>query len=160
MALNWGNLDDNQKSVALYCYNYLVNSGFTPEGACGVLGNIYAESGFNVAADNPNDEGKRSSGLCQWRAERRDDMVAYCEAHGGDWKTNIDGQLGFLVAELTDRQYMPNGVGTAGSDVIRTMQSTNNSYDAAVYWEDKFERSKYGAQERGDNADACYVAIV
>lgn len=158
--LNWSSLDDSQKSVALYCYNYLINSGFSPSGACGVLGNIYSESSFEVSKQNDNDKGLPASGLCQWRAERRTDMMAYCEAHGGNWKTNIDGQLGFLVAELTDRQYMPNSVMGAGSSVIQTMQSINNSYDAAVYWEDKFERSDDDPDKRGQNANACHVAIV
>lgn len=160
MALKWSSLDDSQKSVALYCYNYLINSGLSPAGACGVLGNMYSESSFEVSAHTPNDEGLPASGLCQWRGQRRTDMMAYCEAHGGNWKNNIDGQLGFLVAELTDRQYMSNSVMGAGSSVIQTMQSINNSYDAAVYWEDKFERSQDDPDNRGKNANACYDAIV
>jgi len=45
-----------------------------------ITGNFQVESNCNPGAVNPNDKGKRSVGIAQWRAERGQAFLAYCGA--------------------------------------------------------------------------------
>lgn len=80
-------------------YSILTNKyGLNCAAACGIMGNIHYESGFNPAA--VGDHGT-SFGLCQWHKDRGTAMKNYCAAHGGEWSSNIEGQMGYLMKELS-----------------------------------------------------------
>lgn len=71
-----------------------------PAGTIGIMGNMCQECDFDIAAVNQSDGG---SGLIQWTdtqwSNRCTRMKQYCQAHGGDWKTNLEGQIQFLFWE-------------------------------------------------------------
>ena len=48
-------------------YQYWVNKGFSPAQASGILGNKFAESGYNPSAFNPAGGGDGAYGMFQWR---------------------------------------------------------------------------------------------
>jgi hypothetical protein len=82
-------------------YRFLISKGFTPEQACGIVGNFAVESTPNIdpKADNPNDKGKRSFGIAQWRDTRFDDLRNYAANTNQDY-TTLECQLGFFMYEL------------------------------------------------------------
>ncbi|MCD8109367.1 MAG: phage tail tip lysozyme [Clostridiales bacterium] len=77
-------------------YTFLtVSCGFTKAGACGVLGNLMVETGFNPTAGSPSTH----YGLVQWDPGRYANLVAYCETYGFDY-ASLDGQLNFMLYEM------------------------------------------------------------
>jgi len=75
------------------------NKPLTPAQVAGVMGNMYAESGFNPAAVEVTDRADKGHGLVQWTFSRWDALQAFAAESGGSWD-NIDVQLNFLVKEL------------------------------------------------------------
>ena len=75
-------------------YEYLISKGFTPESACGILGNIEQESGFYTSATNGT-----HFGLCQWGGERFAGLSELATDRSKKW-TDLQVQLDFLWSEL------------------------------------------------------------
>lgn len=98
--------------IADYIFETLVDNGFSTAAACGVLGNIYAESRFNYTID-----GENGTGLCQWTDTRRDSLIAYCEANGYSY-LSLEGQVAFLMYSdlwAQDSYFWTNGGISASS---------------------------------------------
>lgn len=99
---NTGNKGAN--GVMIQILNFFVGNGFTVNQACGIAGNAYCESEFDPTRRNPNDKGKVSFGLFQWRDKRFEnsdngnDLKAYCIRKGYDYR-NANAQLNFCWDE-------------------------------------------------------------
>ena len=63
-------------------YNTFIGLGLTPEAACGIIGNIYQESGFNPTIVNSK---SGATGLCQWLGGRLTNLKKYAQSLGKDW---------------------------------------------------------------------------
>lgn len=81
--------------------DYFKGKGLTDVQVAGILGNWGEESGLNPNANNPNDVGKRSFGLAQWRAERLERLFNY----SGTRTPSLKQQLDFTWHELTGSEY-------------------------------------------------------
>lgn len=76
----------------------LREAGFSEYAVAGVMGNIYAESGFDPAIiEGGNGIG---FGLCQWSYGRRTQLEAYAASKGKD-ASDINTQVEFLLTEIT-----------------------------------------------------------
>lgn len=106
---------NNLDGVPAKIIDFFCDNGFSPAVGVGWCGNIEAESGFKC--DAIGDTGT-SYGLCQWHASRRDAMVRFV---GADWRTNVTGQLKFLLHELK----------TSHSGTYAKMKSIPNTLDGA-----------------------------
>lgn len=74
-------------------WNFLRNKNLPEKSVAAVMGNIYAESGFDL---NLIEEGNGIGfGLCQWSFERRNQLERY--------GTDLKHQLNFLWAELSGK---------------------------------------------------------
>lgn len=78
-------------------YNFLRAKGFSAAAACGVMGNIDVESGFDATIEEIGNA--IGYGLCQWSFERRTNLVNWCNNNGRDY-TTVEGQLDYLIYEL------------------------------------------------------------
>lgn len=84
-------------------YNYLCKAGFSKASTCGIMGNMYQESGVNPSNIQGGGKGP-AAGICQWenytkrtgRWKRLEDMA---KGRGVSW-TDIKVQLDFLIFEL------------------------------------------------------------
>lgn len=76
----------------------LIDAGYSKEATAGVMGNIYAESGFNASII----EGGTGIGfgLCQWSFGRRTQLEAYAASKGVS-PSDVDTQIEFLLGEIT-----------------------------------------------------------
>lgn len=83
---------------AAYIFKTLIANGATIAGACGVLGNIQAESGFSTTL-NSGDYGT-SGGLCQWHLSRQTGLINYCNDRGYS-SESVEGQTAWLLEEMT-----------------------------------------------------------
>lgn len=80
----------------------LISWGFTAEQAAGIMGNIYAESGFNPAVVNSNGG---AIGLCQWLFERKTNLETFAATvNNADW-TDLNSQIQFICMELDSNSY-------------------------------------------------------
>lgn len=71
----------------------------SPVQAAGVMGNMYAESGFNPSAIEITDRQEKGHGLVQWTFGRWDNLEAFAEEQGKPWD-DLETQLKFLEKEL------------------------------------------------------------
>lgn len=78
-------------------YNFLRAKGFSAAAACGVMGNIQVESGFDATIEEIGNA--IGYGLCQWSFSRRTNLVNWCNNNGRDY-TTVEGQLDYLIYEL------------------------------------------------------------
>lgn len=107
----------NEKKVFDFCIKELK---MNKAAACGVLANMYCESGFRT---NALGDGHTSVGLCQWHNGRWTNLKSYTE----DWQ-KIEGQLDFMKYEL-EHGYKSN------LDYLRNVtDDAQGAYDAAAYW--------------------------
>ena len=85
-----GVMTESQKEVCQYVYKFLTKEmtpKLTREQAIGVLVNIKHECEFNYT-DIENPDGSGGYGLAQWTAERRTNLVTWCNNHGLKYNTN------------------------------------------------------------------------
>lgn len=117
----------DKAAVIQTCYSFLTSKGLNSAAACGVLGNIQYESGFNTAAVGDNGT---SFGLCQWHNQRGVNMKAYA---GDNWATNVTGQMGYLWYELENKY---QGV---LSSILNVSNTEMGAATAADVWVRRFE---------------------
>lgn len=78
-------------------YNFLRAGGFSAQAACGVMGNIWAESEFKITVEEYSGGG--GYGLMQWTGSRRTNLMNWCRSNGHDY-TTLDGQLNYFLYEF------------------------------------------------------------
>ena len=126
-------LNQSQSANKNLIYRYLTgNLGLNTAAACGVLANIYCESGFNPSALG---DGGTSYGICQWHNDRYTNLKNYCKENGYDYRT-LTGQLNYLSYELNNSY----------ASTYRLLKSVFNDSEASYYagysWSYNFESPK------------------
>jgi len=130
--------------------------GFTPEQACGILGNLHVENGVNLRNDKDLDptisttekDGALAYGLAQWNdspraANRKDgpsryaELQEFCSKQGLDY-TTLYGQLSYIKYELFKYKSLL-GVG----ELLRA----ETPEQASEIFESKYERPAEGSTE-------------
>ena len=136
-------------------FRFIRSKGYSYAATCGILANIACESNFNPAAYNPNDNGSPSGGICQWHLGRLTNMISYCG--GGDkWKSDLNGQLNFMMTELPGAFYFSGTKGTTYKAIyfanLTEFKTTNDPYKAGYDWARGWERCGSGWESRGNLA--------
>ena len=98
------NLNFVYRNIEATMWFYLLENGFTKEATAGIMGNVYAESGFKTdtieqTSTNPGE----GVGLFQWSFDRKSQFLNYAETQGKSW-TDLGVQLNFLLYELETSQ--------------------------------------------------------
>lgn len=149
-----GVMTESQKEVCQYVYKFLTKEmtpKLTREQAIGVLVNIKHECEFNYT-DIENPDGSGGYGLAQWTAERRTNLVTWCNNHGLKYNT-LEGQCKYLEYEFSSSAVWTN------SGVNGFLQCSS-AYDAGRYFLKYFERpaAKYEAQREASlNQDIATI---
>lgn len=118
------NVDNVGNTSVKAAVQFLMENGLNAAASCGVVANIYHESGFNTAAVGDNGT---SFGLCQWHLSRGDRMK---QMAGADWATDLTGQLNYLWYEL-NHSY---------TSVLAQLRAVPNSLSGARQAADVFVR--------------------
>ena len=129
-------------------YESLIKAGYSPAGACGILGNIAVESpDFDPAAVNPS---SGALGLFQWNdvGDRQQHLKDFCREHKMNWNS-IESQLAFAVYELS-------GADPIACRLDDFLKETDNPYAAAVEFTAGFERCIY----ESNNVEDRYAGSV
>jgi hypothetical protein len=119
-------------------YRFFVNNGFTPEQSAGIVGNFAVESTTNIDPTllNPNDKGKQSFGIAQWRDTRYNDLQNWARETGQDY-TTLETQLGFVLYEFS----------TTERSAASNIKATTSTAEAARVVDRYYERSDGTARE-------------
>ena len=83
---------------AQQAYQLLVQMGYQPHQAAGIVGNLIQESGPSMSPTITGDKG-RAFGIAQWRDSRRQDLNRFA-AKGGMDPNHLETQIKFLDNEL------------------------------------------------------------
>ncbi len=124
--------------------------------ACGILANIYYESGFRPDAVG---SGGKSYGICQWYSGRWERMKEWCNDNGCDWET-LEGQLQYLKFELSENNgaYLWNGR-TIYEKLLSVPDTSKGAYLAGYLWCHSYEipaKKETVAVSRGNFARYTY----
>lgn len=104
------NTGSDVQEVKATVWNALRSEGYSEQSTASIMGNIYAESGYNV---NSIERGRSWSyecysndriglGICQWSSTGRKDLLgSVCDENGVQW-TDLISQVQTLVLELED----------------------------------------------------------
>ena len=121
---------NSESSNTTIVFNYLVDElKMNSAAACGVLANIYYESGFDPHMEGDNNT---SYGICQWHADRKMNLINYCKSNNLDY-TTLEGQLAFLKYELV------NSYSKIYNYMLDEKNTADGAYDAGWYWCYNFE---------------------
>ncbi len=113
-------------------YQSLLDAGYSPAGACGMMGNIAVESpDYDPSVVN---ESSGAYGLFQWTETggRQTNLKTFCKKNSLD-ADSIDGQLAFAIYEL-------RGADPIACRLNDFLMETDDSYAAAAEFAAGFER--------------------
>ena len=123
-------------------YKTLVEAGYSPAGACGIMGNIAVESpDFDPAAVN---ESGGTLGLFQWNdvGDRKQNFKDFCKEQKLNWNS-IEAQLAFMIYELS-------GADPIACRLDDLLKETDDAYTAAAEFTAGFERCITDGGKRTD----------
>ena len=136
---------NSESSNTTIVFNYLVDElKMNSAAACGVLANIYYESGFDPHMEGDNNT---SYGICQWHADRKTNLINYCKSNNLDY-TTLEGQLAFLKYELVNSY----------SKIYNYMLDEKNTADGVkISWNKVKGASEYYVYRKG--SDGKYTRL-
>jgi len=96
LSLNLSSINTStMEGRAKYLYAYMRKKGLSHNAACGILGNIEAESSFNPSVVN----GIGAKGIVQWYLGRAKKLDSYAKKKGTAWN-NFKTQVDFMWSEF------------------------------------------------------------
>ena len=113
------------KNSAQKIKNFFLSKGLSREAVAGIMGNLYAESGFRTHIYG--DKGT-SAGIAQWHAGRLSNLKKF----GGDKWTDLDTQLNYLWNEL-------NGPYAKTLQALRNAKTVGEASHAFGYGFERFK---------------------
>ena len=151
-------VDGVQNSKARECIQFLMGKGLNAAAACGICGNIEAESvpPYNTASKGDYVNGIPTSyGVCQWHYGRGEAMKRMA---GSNWENNLTGQLEYLWYELQNGYKNSTLIPIQG--VPNTEQGARQAADIFVRRFEVPANVDYQSQIRQNNAAKLYSQLV
>ena len=123
-------------------YQSLLAAGFSPAGACGMMGNISVETtDFDPTVTNGSNG---AFGLFQWTdvGDRQDKLKEFCRENEMNWGS-VEGQIAFAVYELS-------GADPIACRLDELLRKTDDPYTAAAEFCAGFERCIADSGKKAD----------
>ena len=143
----------NNENLQTQTYKFLVNNGFTPIQASGIMSSIAVSSDFNCNATDPSNIGY---GLLQWSFCRKDHLENFT-AEIGKPIDDLETQLLFLIEELDPKsryyQLLPSYKGYERSDFLQASTPRQAVESFCILYERPY---KANLKLRGDIAQEFY----
>ncbi len=160
------NTTEKQQASAKEIYDFFIEKGFTPEAACGILGNIQQESSFNLTATNGS-----HWGLCQWGGGRFKNLAALAHKKGKTW-AHLDIQLEFIWQEFCGSEKATKDALINCDDLLEATSSfcklyercgnysteVQKRYKYAKYWYNKLVEKTETDVDSTSNYDGIYTS--
>lgn len=143
-------------------WNFLKSQDFTDESTAGIMGNFYAESGYDSSKIQSNGAGP-AAGLAQWeswsaKSGRWLNMSNYAQSKGKEW-TDLQSQLEWVVKELEGEDPTTASIlkKYGGLDGLKKMTNIREAVEA---FETSFERAGIPRWEvRYQAAEEAYASF-
>ena len=113
----------------VYAYNYYLKKGLPAIQAAGIVGNLAAESAFNITVVGKADS-KGSQGIAQWHSERLNGLKKFA---GNNW-TNLDSQLDYVLHELSTTEKKAKNSLFAAKTPQEASLAFMNDYERPAEW--------------------------
>lgn len=127
---------------------FLVQNGYTPVGAAGVVGCIAGESGGNPESEATPGNPRGGAGLIQWTGTSYDEFPAQVTGNAG---ADLDQQLPLILA-YNEAQ---------GSNYIAMLNAQPNPTAAADFYSQHFERPAVSDSDvRASVANSVYSQLI
>ena len=132
-------------------WDFLTDKGLSSTLTAAVMGNIYAESGYNPNSLEKNevDKGEKGHGICQWTYDRwhgANGLQQFANSNNMDW-TDIDCQLQFFWYEVTNNNFY--------HDALVKCNDIDDLDECTYQWYCRFEMSCDPESNPG-RAQACW----
>jgi hypothetical protein len=129
-----------EQSTEEYSYKKMLDYGWTPEQASGIVGNLKYESGLNTSKEGDvGYKGGSSFGVAQFRGDR---LKTLQNRYGSKW-TDLDNQLEFVNWELNNTHKSAGDKLRQARGVYNTGQIVSDYYEIpAKKWNQNDDRQK------------------
>jgi len=119
---------DTQKQI----FELLLAGGFNAGQVSAIMGNIYAESGFNSASEEPGGP-LMGYGLAQWTGGRRTNLETFAQQKGVA-ASDIPMQIEFLIKEYKDsyKTVLDKSDFKTGTDVVKSTEAFMINFEAPL----------------------------
>lgn len=128
--------EKNKQRKKDYAYQFYLNKGLAPKDAAAIVGNLYAESGFDTTVKGTADD-KGSVGIAQWHSERKRGLYNFAKSQGKDW-SDLDTQLNYVLKEGQ----------TTHKDAFSKMLNTKTVQEATMAFMNHYERPAEWAKKQ------------
>lgn len=132
-----------------YVWKRLIDAGYSPAAAAGVMGNMECESA-HWKLDAVGDNGT-SFGICQWHKNRGQALKDYAASKGKNW-WDIEIQMDYFLKDMPNSIWSNNGL--SGIDEFKKLKHPGEAcYSMMVC----FERPTYEPTKNGLGLRYCYT---
>lgn len=121
--------DGKTNSTADRIDSKLRDAGYSDAGIAAVKAHASAESNLDPTRVNPNDKGKESIGLFQWRADRNEGLRTFAAQRGTDWR-DTDTQIDYFLKETG-----PGGVRSSAGAALKNASTPEQAHAAMSRYE-------------------------
>ena len=138
-------------------YGFFLGKGWTPEQACGIIGNLQQESYPWLSPTVLGDRGA-AFGVAQLHTDRQSELKLYCANHTLDYRT-LEAQLAFIHWDMTEGDN--RGVGKALKAALTVLAATAafEGYERPTGYSMKDPTLASGWLHRLANAEALYAEM-
>lgn len=152
--IRYNNIVMKNKDRVLTAYSKLLKSGYSPEQAAGVLGNLVVEGGLD---EKSQENGGKGVGLAQWTTQNRQDAM---RVHvDPSFSGEFERQLDFLIKEAKDKNIWTRPATTKTSfEQQRVPYQNPSAQKATVSFMQGYENPKKSASHEKDRVEiANYI---
>ena len=148
-----------EKDRKKYAYNYLINQGYSPVVAAGIVGNLIAESGLKTDILGTADD-KGSNGIAQWHSGRLTGLKKFAQSTNRKWD-DLDAQLDYIGHELNTTHKTALNKLKYAKTPEEASEAFMQHYEKPAKWaiaQSRGERAKNARDLFGGSLDPNYVS--
>jgi hypothetical protein len=134
---------------------FFLNSGYAAHQACGIVGNLIAESDMSTTLV---DDGGTSYGLAQWHLERWQTLKAFAKEKGKD-QSDFRLQLEFIHHELQNFETLARDALKSAKDIREATLAFLHFERPRNYSETNPERSLHFSERFVHAREACAEGV-
>ncbi len=134
---------DNKKKI----YNYMIQKGFTPNAASGIMGNIGVETRYTYDYTKKQDKGP-GYGLFQFEGNHMKNYQKFLKDN--DAQDSMESQVDYMYDTIYGEGKNRDDLGYGNAQKIQEVFKSGSIEDASNVFLDKFEKPKNPEASRKD----------
>jgi RNA polymerase-interacting CarD/CdnL/TRCF family regulator len=135
---------DNRKNI----YNYMIQKGFTPNAASGIMGNIGVETGYTYDYQTKQGKGGPGYGLFQFEGNHMKNYQNFLKEN--EMQDSMQSQVDYMYDTIYGEGKNRDDLGYGNAKKIREVFESGSVEDAANVFLDRFEKPKNPEASRKD----------